>query len=62
VLQPALLESDRAVDVIGIYVGVEQLVATGGDAVAAVLSVRVNVGIGGLLGTIDRRWKAAGPC
>ena len=60
-LDPALLQRDGVVDVIGVNIVVDQLHASDGDAVAAVVAIGMHVGVRGLLGAVDGNRKTAGP-
>src|SRR5271167_1432061 len=60
-LQPALLQCDGVIYVIGVNIAVKQLHAGGGDAVAAVVAVGMYVGVSGLLCAVHRNRKTAGP-
>src|SRR6202007_3189036 len=61
VLQPALLQCDGVINVIGVNIVVDELNASGGDAVAAVVAVRMHIGVRGLLRAIHRNRETAVP-
>src|SRR5580704_1294968 len=61
-LYPLLLQAGGIVKVIGVDIVIDQLRSVGSDAVAAVISIRMHVGIGRLLRSIYRDRKTAVPC
>ena len=61
-LYPLLLQAGGVVNVVGIDIVIDELRSVGGYAVAAVVTIRVHIGVGGLLCPINRDRKAASPC
>ena len=62
VRDPLLLQAGGVGNVVGGDVGVGQLRAGGGQAIAAAVAVDGQVGVDGLLRAVDRHREAAAPC
>src|ERR1700760_3337195 len=60
-LYPLLLQTGGVIYVVGIDIVVSELRAVAGKAVAAVVPVRMHVGVGGLLCPVHRNGEAAVP-